>query len=177
MKKLILLLVLFCGFAVAKPSYHSNYSRNDTIPVYICALSPFSEFYAEVGISEQVARQKAARRCELERGQRSIFCKAKDAKCSSSKLSFNDQQYIEDSIVVFTKSWQKGDYLEVSDDIPYLSRYHFSDKISSFIIPDGWIVRFYEGDNYTDKYHTETGGSHNTLGYKEKTRSIKIISR
>lgn len=176
MKKIALLLLLFSSFTVAKSNYHGKPSRNDSVVVHVCALSPFSNFYAEAAMSEQTARHNTSRRCELGQGQGSIFCKAQDAKCSTSKLSFGDQ-YIEESLIVYAKSWQKGDYIEVFDDIPYLSRHHFSDKIASYTIPDGWIVRFYEGDNYTGKYHTEMGGSHNTLGYSQKTRSIKIMKR
>lgn len=176
MKKLTFLLLLVTGFSDAKPNYHGHSSRHDTQVVHICALSPFSTFYAEAAFSEQNAREKTSRRCELGQGKGSIFCKAKDAKCSTSKISFNGD-YIEESMIVYAKSWQKGEYLEIDESIPNLSRYDFADKIASYSIPDGWHVRFYEGFNYTGKYHTETGGSHNTLGYSEKTRSIKIIRR
>lgn len=176
MKKLILLLIFFTGFTYAKSNYHGNSSRHDIEVVHICALSPFSEFYAEAAKSEQNAREKTARRCELGQGKGSIFCKAKDAKCSTSKISFNGD-YFEESMIVYAKSWQKGEYLEIDENIPNLSRYDFADKIASYSIPDGWTVRFYEGVNYTGKYHTEFGGSRNTSGYSEKTRSIKIIRR
>ncbi|HDN2509976.1 MULTISPECIES: beta/gamma crystallin-related protein [Providencia] len=176
MKKRILLLILFTSFSYAKSNYHNNSSRHDTQVVHICALSPFSEFYAEAAFSEQNARQKTSRRCELGQGKGSIFCKAKDAKCSTSKISFNGD-YLEESMFVYTKTWQKGEYLEIDENIPNLSRYDFADKIASYSIPDGWTVRFYEGVNYTGKYHTESGGEHNALGYGEKIRSIKIIRR
>ncbi|MDB9566570.1 hypothetical protein AB7092_00965 [Providencia rettgeri] len=82
MKKIALLL-LFSSFTVAKSNYHGKPSRNDSVVVHVCALSPFSNFYAEAAMSEQTARHKTSRRCEL--GQGSIFCKAQDAKCSTSK--------------------------------------------------------------------------------------------
>ncbi|HGM9945482.1 TPA: hypothetical protein ACKRWH_000240 [Providencia rettgeri] len=90
MKKIALLFLLFSSFAVAKSNYHGKASRNDSVVVHVCALSPFSSFYAEAAMSEQTARNKTSRRCELGQGQGqgSIFCKAQDAKCSTSKIGW-----------------------------------------------------------------------------------------
>ncbi|EML0360698.1 hypothetical protein AB7459_00730 [Providencia rettgeri] len=88
MKKITLLFLLFSRFAVAKSHYHGKPSRNDSVVVHVCALSPFSNFYAEAAMSEQIARNKTSRRCELGQGQGSIFCKAQDAKCSTSKIGW-----------------------------------------------------------------------------------------
>lgn len=61
MKKIALLFLLFSRFAVAKSNYHGKPSRNDSVVVHVCALSPFSNFYAEAAMSEQTARNKTSR--------------------------------------------------------------------------------------------------------------------
>ncbi|MBO1916365.1 hypothetical protein J4727_13725 [Providencia rettgeri] len=103
MKKIALLLLLFSSFTVAKSNYHGNH------PVMICCCTclRFISFSTSMQKLQCLSKQRDTkpRRCELGQGQGSIFCKAQDAKCSTSKLSFGDQ-YIEESLIVYAKSWQ-----------------------------------------------------------------------
>ena len=54
--------------------------------VYICHLSPFTNLYIDVGISEDLARLNVKRQCEQGQGRGSIFCREQDAKCSAASI-------------------------------------------------------------------------------------------
>ncbi len=173
MKKLTLLLILFSAVVSARSGGHGNY-RHQPETIYICRLTPFSDFHIEAGITEDLARKNTARRCQLTQGDGSIFCKEADAKCSVSKLITRESD-LRKAVVLYAESWQKGNYVEISDDIPDLSRTDFSGTLSSVVIPPGWKVRFYEGENFTGESHTEVSGKKNVTNYGKKIRSVQII--
>lgn len=174
MKKLTLLLILFSAVVSARSGGHGNY-RYEPDTIYICRLTPFSDFHIESGITEDLARKNTSRRCQLTQGDGSIFCREADAKCSVSKLITRESD-LRKAVIIYSESWQKGNYLEISEDIPDLSRTGFSDTLSSVIIPPGWKVRFYEDKNFTGESHTEVSGKKNVTGYGKKIRSVQIIT-
>ncbi|RUT65772.1 hypothetical protein CKG00_04655 [Morganella morganii] len=143
--------------------------------IFICRLSPFSDMYVEAGITEVLARKNASHRCQLTQGDGSIFCKEADAKCSVSKLITREND-LRRAVIIYAENWQRGNYLEISEDIPDLYRSDFNGTLSSVIIPPGWQVRFYEGENFTGESHTETSGKKNALNYGKKIRSVQIIA-
>lgn len=57
MKKLTLLLILFSAVVSARSGGHGNY-RHQPETIYICRLTPFSDFHIEAGITEEIWRGK-----------------------------------------------------------------------------------------------------------------------
>ncbi|ACR68958.1 hypothetical protein DBV23_18075 [Edwardsiella ictaluri] len=144
--------------------------------IYICMLTPFSSLYADAARSEQIARYKVGQRCERGQGEGSLFCRPKDASCSTTTL---DEGYSQgaDRLMVYEDSSQRGASLSIDRDIPDLSRYRFADRISSFSVPQGWTVRFYEGTDYSGGYYTRSGGEQEATGFNDHIRSIRILNR
>ncbi|MEQ5117750.1 hypothetical protein [Morganella morganii] len=175
MKKLTLLLMLFSAIASARSGGHGGY-RYEPETIFICRLSPFTDMYIEAGITEALARKNTSHRCQMSQGDGSIFCREDEAKCSVSKLITKENE-IRSAVVLYAENWQRGNYLEVSEDIPDLSRTDFDGTLSSAIIPPGWQIRFYEGENFTGESHTEMSGKKSVLNYGKKIRSVQIISR
>ena len=175
MKKLTLLLILFSAVVSARSGGHGSY-RYEPETIFICRLSPFSDMHIEAGVTEALARKSVSHRCQLVQGDDSIFCRETDAKCSASKLITREKE-LRKTVIIYAENWQRGNYLEISEDIPDLYHSDFDGTLSSVIIPSGWQVRFYEGKNFTGEYHTETGGKKNVLNYGKKINSVKIITR
>ncbi|WP_369686445.1 hypothetical protein [Photobacterium kishitanii] len=69
-----------------------------------------------------------------------------------------------------------GTSVNITHDEPNLSIYNFDNRMSSYDIPSGWTVRFYEGTNYTGGFYTRKGGDGNATGFDNKVSSIKILS-
>ncbi|WCF13272.1 beta/gamma crystallin-related protein [Edwardsiella piscicida] len=126
-------------------------------------LTPFSSVYADAARSEQIARYKVGQRCERGQGEGSLFCRPKDATCSTTTL---DEGYSQgaDRLMVYEDSRQRGASLSIDRDIPDLSRYRFADRISSFSVPQGWTVRFYEGTDYSGDTIPAAAGSRRRPG-------------
>ncbi|WP_416041994.1 beta/gamma crystallin-related protein [Edwardsiella ictaluri] len=105
-----------------------------------------------------------------------FFCRPKDASCSTTTL---DEGYSQgaDRLMVYEDSSQRGASLSIDRDIPDLSRYRFADRISSFSVPQGWTVRFYEGTDYSGGYYTRSGGEQEATGFNDHIRSIRILNR
>lgn len=144
--------------------------------IYVCTLTPFSDVYADAGRSERSARHKVSQRCEQGQGNGSIFCKTKDAVCTATSLD-EDDGHAQNVLMIFDGSHQRGASLAISRDMPDLARYGFADRLSSFSIPDGWTVRFYEGISYTGGYYTRQGGDQEAIDFDNKIRSIRILKR
>ncbi|MDA6077619.1 beta/gamma crystallin-related protein [Edwardsiella anguillarum] len=66
--------------------------------------------------------------------------------------------------MVYEDSRQRGASLSIDRDIPDLSRYRFADRISSFSVPQGWTVRFYEGTDYSGGTILAAAGSRRRPG-------------
>ena len=81
-----------------------------------------------------------------------------------------------EKFMIFEHMNYKGNNLTITSDIRALSNYNLNDKISSWVIPNGWEVRFYEHENFHGKYYTriQTG---NADDFNDTVSSIKILRR
>ncbi|OBU32065.1 beta/gamma crystallin-related protein [Photobacterium kishitanii] len=185
MKKIIFLTTLL-GFSTASQAgLHvefknvnnlNNNNGGNNSRVYVCTLQPFRDVFADVGITEDIARYKVKQRCEKSQGENSIFCKAKEAQCVASSLAFGIDTNRNNGISIYSSNNQMGTSVNITHDEPNLSIYNFDNRMSSYDIPSGWTVRFYEGTNYTGGFYTRKGGDGNATGFDNKVSSIKILS-
>lgn len=186
MKKILFLTTLL-GFSAASQAdlrvefnnvnnLNNNTNGSHNSRVYVCTLQPFTDVFADVGMSEDIARYKVHQRCEQSQGENSIFCKAKEAKCIKSSLAFDSDSGRHDAIALYSHKNHRGQSITISHDVPNLNVYNFDDRMSSYYIPTGWTVRFYEGTNYSGGYYTRKGGDENATGFNNKISSIKILS-
>ncbi|MGF1689356.1 beta/gamma crystallin-related protein [Photobacterium japonica] len=180
MNKWILLIAILSFTTVA----HANTKHYPSKPypstqgkVYVCTLQPFQEVFADVGISEDMARYKVKRRCEQSQGEDSIFCRAREAKCITSTLLFDDEPNEPNHVVIYSRPHQRGKTVVITHDEPDLADFHFNDAMSSYFIPAHWTVRFYEGKNYTGSFYTRSGGKANAAEFDNTVSSIRVLSR
>ncbi|AGH73614.1 DUF1028 domain-containing protein [Edwardsiella piscicida] len=82
-----------------------------------------------------------------------------------------------DHLEVYADPHQKGESLNILQDISDLSQYNFSERISSFAIPHGWTVRFFEDKNFSGNYYTRVEGDTEASAFDNKARSVRILSR
>lgn len=85
----------------------------------------------------------------------------------------NDMISVGSGVQLFEDSNYKGHAVTIAKDIPDLSRVNFNDRLSSFIIPDGWKVEFYTDANYRGKKYTRTGAG--SAPVNDAISSIKVI--
>ncbi|WP_063646500.1 beta/gamma crystallin-related protein [Aliivibrio fischeri] len=174
MKKIIILTALL---SVSSASYAGfNFNTGNESRIYICTLQPFKDIFAEAGITEDIARYEVQRRCEKSQGGDSIFCKSREAKCSQSTIVLGIESNGNQSIEIYSQNNQRGSSVKINHNEPDLNDYNFNDRMSSYDIPSGWTVRFYEGKNYTGGFYTRKGGEGNATGFDNKVSSIKILS-
>lgn len=67
----------------------------------------------------------------------------------------------------------KGQRIDITSDVPFLS--DFNDKLSSFSIPEGWEVRFFEHADYQGRYWTRTGTG--DIPEHDVVSSVKILKK
>ncbi|WP_279151916.1 beta/gamma crystallin-related protein [Photobacterium iliopiscarium] len=187
MKKILFLTTLL-GFSTASyADLHfefknvnnlNNNNGSNSGRVYVCTLKPFSDVFADVGVTEDMARYKVQRRCEKSKGEGSIFCKAKEAKCVESSLvsGMDTGRYKSKGVSIYSQNNQRGESVKITRDVPNLNDYDFDNKMSSYDIPMGWSVRFYEGINYSGVYYTRNSGDANATEFDNQVSSIKILS-
>lgn len=185
MKKIIFLTTLL-GFSTASHAgLHlefknvnnlNNSNGSNSSRVYVCTLQPFHDVFADVGITEDITRYKVQRRCDKSQGEGSIFCKPKEAKCVESSLVSGIETRRNNEISIYSQNHKMGTSIMINHDEPNLGKYNFDNRMSSYDIPVGWTVRFYEGANYTGDYYTRKGGEGNATGFDQKVSSIKILT-
>ena len=187
MKKILFLTTLL-GFSTASHAdlhlefknvnnlNNNNGSNSNSSRVYVCTLQPFRDVFADVGVTEDMARYKVQHRCEKSQGDGSIFCKTKEAKCVESSLISGGDMGRHNGVSIYSQNYQMGASVKITHDIPNLGDYNFDNRMSSYDIPAGWTVRFYEGLNYMSDYYTRKGGEDNATGFDNKVSSIKILS-
>ena len=175
MFKSLILVVLLCFSAVANAN--SYFNQSNEIPVYVCTIRPFSETFADVGLSEDIARYKVSKRCQLTQGDNSIFCRANKASCIVSSLGRGYPSHNTEGVAIYADLNQTGQTVRINSDIADLSQYNFNNQMSSFSIPMGWTVRFYDGKHFSGDYYTRTGGYANATGFDNSISSIKVLSR
>lgn len=141
--------------------------------IHICTLTPFNSVYADAGRSEWLARQKVSRRCQQGQGN-SLFCEAAKASCITTTL---DESGDASTLLVFDGAHQSGDSLRIDRDIVDLGRYGFANRISSFTVPAGWVVRFFEETDFRGGYYTRKGGEQEATDFNNRIRSVRILSR
>ncbi len=124
--------------------------------IHVCTLTPFNSVYADAGRSEWLARQKVSRRCQQGQGNNSLFCEAAKASCITTTLDESDDA---STLLVFDGAHQSGESLRIDRDIADLGRYGFADRISSFTVPAGWVVRFFEETDFRGGYYTARAAS------------------
>lgn len=186
MKNIILFTTLL-GFSTASQAglhfelrnvnnINNSNGNNSNNRVYVCTLQPFHDVFADVGLTEDLARYKVQRRCEKSQGENSIFCKPKAAQCIESSIALGMETNRNNGISLYSQNNQRGASVNITQDEPNLNEYHFNDRMSSYYIPAGWIVRFYEDINYMGSFYTRNGGDGNATGFDNKVSSIKILT-
>lgn len=83
------------------------------------------------------------------------------------------------AIVLYSDRDHQGFALHITEDMSYVGD-DINDKMSSFSIPEGWTVRFFEGSDYQGGYYTRTANDndHNfAQGFNDKISSVKIVSK
>lgn len=187
MKKILFLTTLL-GFSTA--SYadlhfefknvnnlnHNDRSSTNNSRVYVCTLQPFRDVFADVGVTQDMARYKVQHRCEKSQGEGSLFCKATAAKCVESSLVLGIDTDRRHGVSIYSQNNQKGESVMITHNVSNLSDYNFDNRMSSFAIPSGWTVRFYEGVNYSGGFYTRNSGDANATGFDNQVSSIKILS-
>ena len=180
MKQWILLTAILSMTAVAQANTQHASSKPYALSqgkVYVCTLQPFQDVFADVGISEDMARYKVKRRCEQSQGEDSIFCRAREAKCLTSTLLLDDEPNEPNHVVIYSRPHQRGKAVVITHDEPDLADFHFDDAMSSYFIPAHWTVRFYEGKQYTGAFYTRNGGKGNAAEFDNTVSSIRVLSR
>jgi 1-phosphatidylinositol phosphodiesterase len=86
-------------------------------------------------------------------------------------ISLNNSQFS-----IFEHVNYKGNYVNIKSDVRSLGDYNFNDKMSSWIIPKDWVVRFYEHDDFQGRYYTRTY-SGNADDFNDIVSSIKILKQ
>lgn len=76
-------------------------------------------------------------------------------------------------VVLYEHQNQRGQKQIVINDTPVLGV--FNDKLSSYSIPVGWEVRFYEHENYQGRYWTRTNSGE--IPIHDVISSVKILKR
>ena len=178
------LATLAVPFTVKAESKHfSEYSSSASETafrgkVYVCTLKPFMDVYADVGITEDFARYKVKQRCEQGQGEDSLFCKEKEAVCVTSSL-FGEEELepsVPKRLVIYSRHNQRGKAIAINHDEPDLSDLGFNDALSSYSVPPGWIVRFYEGKHYTGAFYTRKSGKGNATDFDDTVSSIRVLT-
>lgn len=115
-----------------------------------------------------------SRRCQQKQGNGNLFCEAAKASCITTTL---DESNGASTLLVFDGSRQRGESLSIDRDIADLGRYGFANRISSFTVPAGWVVRFYEETDFRGGYYTRKGGEQEATDFNNRIRSVRILSR
>ncbi|EPA3020694.1 phosphatidylinositol-specific phospholipase C domain-containing protein [Vibrio cholerae] len=76
--------------------------------------------------------------------------------------------------IIFEHINNQGSFLEIDSDINFLQE--MNDRMSSWVIPRGWEVRFYEHADFQGKYYTRTHNG-NASDFNDSISSIKILRR
>ncbi|WP_375322293.1 peptidase inhibitor family I36 protein [Aliivibrio logei] len=79
------------------------------------------------------------------------------------------------NLVIFDYNNYGGDYMEITSDMAFLDS--MNDRLQSFIIPEGWVVRFYEDANFAGRYYTRNSSGNAQEALSNNISSIKIMSR
>lgn len=170
-----MIIVLLASTFASLVSFNGYADNGRT--VYICILKPFVEVFADAGFTETVARYKVQNRCEKLQGEGSMFCRASEAQCSQSTLAGSAERQYHEHFFIYSETGQTGRRLKIRHDEPDLSNYNFDHQMSSYHIPQGWVVRFYEGKYFTGGYYTRKGGDGNATDFDKRTSSVKILQR
>lgn len=83
-----------------------------------------------------------------------------------------------DSLIIYTDENTEGSSYFITEDKFHLGG--FANKMSSFIIPNDWEVRFYEEAYYRGKSYTRSGRDkhyENADGFNDKIKSVSILSK
>ncbi len=76
------------------------------------------------------------------------------------------------SLTIFADADYSGERLSISDSIADLEG--MNNKLSSYTIPDGWEVVFFEGKNFTGGYYTRHSSSSYASDFNDLIQSIRI---
>ncbi len=76
---------------------------------------------------------------------------------------------------IFDEFDYRGEFLNIDSDIAYLDK--MGDRMSSWLIPEGWEVRFYEHPNYQGEYFTANSSSQFGNQFNDRISSVKILQR
>ena len=77
--------------------------------------------------------------------------------------------------IIYEDFDQKGKALSIQYDIRSLGE--MNDQLSSWDIPKGWSLRFFEHDDYQGRYYTRHAGTGNAHDFNKLINSIKILKR
>ncbi|BCK28020.1 hypothetical protein FG135_09065 [Vibrio cholerae] len=93
-------------------------------------------------------------------------------------ISRNFQQQQNQCMYIYEHMDFRGQSMRICNDIPDLGP--LNNKLSSYKLPKGWQVRFFDGKNYTGGYYTrESNSTDNSMTYdfNDKIESIKILKK
>lgn len=88
------------------------------------------------------------------------------------KIDMNDGTHV----IIYEHLNQQGNALIITSDVPMLPEY-FNDKMSSWYIPDGMRVNFFEHGNYKGRAYSRSAGSDNAGVFNDKISAIKIFGK
>ena len=123
--KTTLFLTFLLGFAsFSQASSHNHHNKSK---IYVCTIKPFTQVFADAGITENTARAKVAERCNQSEGGHSMFCKPERASCITTMLGSERKG----NLVIYAHKNQRGASLTMNSDQPDLTKRGFNDKMSS----------------------------------------------
>ncbi|GLR74177.1 leukocidin family pore-forming toxin [Aliivibrio sifiae] len=76
------------------------------------------------------------------------------------------------SLTIFADTDYSGDRLSIQDSISDLE--NMNNRLSSYTIPDGWEVIFFEGKNFTGGFYTRNSSSSYASDFNDSIESIRI---
>lgn len=88
-------------------------------------------------------------------------------------------RWVKNALVVYQHRDFQGKSISITEDISYIGD-EMNDKLSSFIIPGGWSVRFYEHADFQGRYYTrnaQSADSNFTADFNDMISSVKILNR
>lgn len=95
---------------------------------------------------------------------------------SHSIFASSLNEFKDSPLVIYDKEAFEGKYMGINEDLSKLEK--MNDKMKSFIIQPGYVVKFYENENFKGKEYIRTSRSEDGFypeDFANKISSIKIM--
>ncbi|PQJ84889.1 immunoglobulin-like domain-containing protein [Aliivibrio sifiae] len=79
------------------------------------------------------------------------------------------------TVKLYAENDQSGEMVQFSSDVADMSVFGFDNKLSSYDIPQGYSVRFFEGLNFTGTYYTRHSSVGNSTVFDNIVKSVKVL--